>query len=516
MSDQANLTLPLLPYTLSFPTGKIKSSSVSEDRERKNGTFRFSAAAGKTGFLYLGDTYLSRVTVNGQGTGFSVNGEKNRGDVDGLKARLARASLRLSVSAGYAWIAPDQGPLKGGTLVQMDADPGEPFMLVFRDSGFAIGEGEVVIIDGFWGLRITGMYGEPKAPPSLKGFIQTEVPLGSLPLTVEELMTVGEGSILQLDTLSTRPLALVSGGTPLAEGTLHVYRDLAPSLTQTFTREIRSGNGKLFFRVWGRGAAGYRTPDCLDPDGLPPDRSQASADHGIPTVFQFLRYLPSERLHGYLDTVSVDLAAFILKCLVSQPGEEEKGGELLRRLSARPGFIRRFILCNPVRSAIHLDGIIAAELSGVCGEGELEMIAAERVTPFEDPYNPVRTAAGAMVSMDIASQSDLLLRLKGEDEELYGEFRRFFFLMEDIVLLDDRAIQKLLREIDYDVLARIFSRSDDRIKEKILGNMSKRGGLMLQEEIDLLGKTPDDVYDAAAKKLLDILRRLVESGEIAL
>ena len=90
------------------------------------------------------------------------------------------------------------------------------------------------------------------------------------------------------------------------------------------------------------------------------------------------------------------------------------------------------------------------------------------------------------------------------------------FVFEDIVLLDDRSIQRVLREVDARDLAIALKGASDAVKEKIFKNMSQRARQMLQEEMEYMGPVRVKQIEEAQQKIISIIRRLEEAGEIVI
>src|SRR5262249_44813816 len=96
----------------------------------------------------------------------------------------------------------------------------------------------------------------------------------------------------------------------------------------------------------------------------------------------------------------------------------------------------------------------------------------------------VRSLASILNSSNRATERNILDHLADEDGELAEEVRRLLFVFEDILKLDDRAIQLVLREVDSKDLALAMRGSTGDVQEKILANMSQRGAEMLREEME--------------------------------
>ena len=74
-----------------------------------------------------------------------------------------------------------------------------------------------------------------------------------------------------------------------------------------------------------------------------------------------------------------------------------------------------------------------------------------------------------------------------EDPELAEEIKKLMFVFEDIILLDDRSVQQVLREVDQKDLALALKGSSEEVKEKVKKNMSKRAAELIEEELEFMG-----------------------------
>lgn len=88
------------------------------------------------------------------------------------------------------------------------------------------------------------------------------------------------------------------------------------------------------------------------------------------------------------------------------------------------------------------------------------------------------------------------------------------FVFEDIVLLDDRAIQKVLREVDQQELAKALKAVDNEVQDKIFKNMSKRAANTLKEDMEFMGPIRLKDVEEAQQKIVSVIRKLEEQGEI--
>ena len=116
--------------------------------------------------------------------------------------------------------------------------------------------------------------------------------------------------------------------------------------------------------------------------------------------------------------------------------------------------------------------------------------------------------------MDRGTEKTIIEALEVEDPELAEEIKKRMFVFEDIVLLDDKAIQKVMREVDNADLSKALKSVDAEVQEKIFKNMSKRAASGLREEMDFMGPVRLKDVEEAQQKIVNIIRKLEEQGEI--
>ncbi len=117
-------------------------------------------------------------------------------------------------------------------------------------------------------------------------------------------------------------------------------------------------------------------------------------------------------------------------------------------------------------------------------------------------------------NVDRGTEKIIIEALEEEDPELAEEIKKRMFVFEDIVLLDDRSIQKVLREVDTQDLAKALKGVDAEVQEKIYRNMSKRAASLLREDMDFMGPIRLRDVEESQQKIVNIIRKLEESGDI--
>ena len=133
------------------------------------------------------------------------------------------------------------------------------------------------------------------------------------------------------------------------------------------------------------------------------------------------------------------------------------------------------------------------------------------------------TAAGGVDSIveilnlvDRSSEKSIIESLEDEDPDLAEEIKKKMFVFEDIVMLDDRSISKVLREVNNDEMAKALKQVDAEVQDKIFRNMSKRAGAMLRDEMEYMGPIRVKDVEEAQQKIVSIIRHLEDKGEIVI
>jgi flagellar motor switch protein FliG len=127
-----------------------------------------------------------------------------------------------------------------------------------------------------------------------------------------------------------------------------------------------------------------------------------------------------------------------------------------------------------------------------------------------------RTAASILNFLDTPIESKLMEQVRTENEDLAAQIEDMMFVFENLREVDDRGIQTMMREVSTDLLSLALKGVDDDMKQKFLKNMSSRAAEMLVEDMEAKGPVKLSEVEAAQKEILDVARKLEESGEIVL
>jgi len=127
-----------------------------------------------------------------------------------------------------------------------------------------------------------------------------------------------------------------------------------------------------------------------------------------------------------------------------------------------------------------------------------------------------KAAADIMNYLDTAVEGPLMDSLRETDEDMSQQIQDLMFVFDNLIDVDDRGIQAILRDVPGEQLQLALKGADDLLKEKILGNMSKRAAEMLEDDLEAMGPIRISEVEAAQKEVLTIARRLSDAGEIML
>ena len=127
-----------------------------------------------------------------------------------------------------------------------------------------------------------------------------------------------------------------------------------------------------------------------------------------------------------------------------------------------------------------------------------------------------KSLADILNKTSVSLSKELLDKLEQQDPDVALEVKRLMFLFDDIVHIQDKDIQKIMREVDRKELALALKVADEKLKNKIFANMSERAADLLKEELQYMGMVKLKEVEAAQAKIIDIVKSLEENGEITL
>ena len=128
----------------------------------------------------------------------------------------------------------------------------------------------------------------------------------------------------------------------------------------------------------------------------------------------------------------------------------------------------------------------------------------------------VKAAANILNFVDTAIEGEVMEMIKDVDAELGQQIQDLMFVFDNLIDVDDRGMQQLLREVSSDTLILALKGADETMREKIFSNMSKRAAEIMRDDLENKGPVRLSEVENAQKEILAIARRMADSGEIAL
>lgn len=147
-------------------------------------------------------------------------------------------------------------------------------------------------------------------------------------------------------------------------------------------------------------------------------------------------------------------------------------------------------------------------------EAVLERKLSSTVTQDFSETGGVDAVVQVLNGVDRATEKTILDALEIQDPELAEEIRKRMFVFEDIVTLDNRSIQRIVRECENEDLILSMKVSSEEVREILFKNMSQRMAESFQEEMEVMGPVRLRDVEEAQARIVSIIRRLEDSGEI--
>ncbi|MCZ7603284.1 MAG: flagellar motor switch protein FliG [Melioribacteraceae bacterium] len=117
---------------------------------------------------------------------------------------------------------------------------------------------------------------------------------------------------------------------------------------------------------------------------------------------------------------------------------------------------------------------------------------------------------------NVSLSKDLLDKIAEKDPDVGMEIKRLMFMFDDLINIQDKDLQKILREVDRKELVLALKIADEKLKNKIYSNMSERASSLLKEELQYMGMVKLKEVEGAQANIIDVVKRLEEDGEISL
>jgi len=218
--------------------------------------------------------------------------------------------------------------------------------------------------------------------------------------------------------------------------------------------------------------------------------------------FEFVRKADPSQLLNFIQKEHPQTIALVLAYLKPQQAStilsalpQEKQADVARRIATMDRTSPEVIK--------EVERILEKNLSSLVTE---DFTAAGGIQAIVDILNNV----------DRGTEKYIMETLEIEDMDLAEEIKRRMFVFEDILTLDNRSIQRFLRDVDNNQLAIALKGSTEEVKNVIFANMSKRLAEMIKEDIEFMGPVRLKDVEEAQQKIVNIIRKLEDAGEIVI
>ena len=218
--------------------------------------------------------------------------------------------------------------------------------------------------------------------------------------------------------------------------------------------------------------------------------------------FGFLQRADSANLLAFIQDEHPQTIALILAHL--QPG---KAGEILAGLHGQKQV-------EVIKRVANMETTNPEVIKAV--EKGLESRLQDLVNQSFEKTGGVESVAEMLNLTDRATEKGIMEGLEVDDPDLVENIRRLMFVFDDIMLVDNKGIQQVLKEVDNETLTLALKTAGEELKQKIFDNMSERASKLIQEDMQFMGPTRVSDVEGAQQKIVDIVRRLEDSGDLVI
>lgn len=216
--------------------------------------------------------------------------------------------------------------------------------------------------------------------------------------------------------------------------------------------------------------------------------------------FRYFKHLTSDEIISILFGEHTQLIALVLSYL-----EPHQSAEIVCAMSEelKIDVLNKMATSTspPIQIIKQVDELLEAKVASL----------GDRLdTPNERKY---RAIAEILNRSDSVTEKTIMQRINEEYPEIAQEIKTLMFVFEDISIVEDRALRQMLSETETSTIALSLKTASKAVKDKIYKNMSKRMGLMVEEEQQVLGPKPLSEVEAAQKIIVDALAKMEAQGE---
>jgi len=252
-----------------------------------------------------------------------------------------------------------------------------------------------------------------------------------------------------------------------------------------------------------RSSLAAERPPAPPPEPAPPPVNITAEDIAADPL-GCLRRFPAERLALALRDEQPRTAVILLQHL-----DAKHAGDVLRQLPAELRKTLAVQLSNPA-------AVCREVVERIVHVALVKGLAADATPAEDDPRVRHKNMADLLRVLDKQERADILVSLEEQDAAFAAGVKDFLYQFEDLLRLENRAVQKLLGEIETRDLALALRGAPDQLRDKVLDNLSKRARELLSDEIALLSTVAPSQVESARKTITQVIQRMVERGEAEL
>lgn len=240
---------------------------------------------------------------------------------------------------------------------------------------------------------------------------------------------------------------------------------------------------------------------------LPPERYEKfmqslESDDDLTEGFESLRWVDAQTISAFLRHEHPQTSALVLAHL-----ETEKAVEILGHLpdKTRPEIVMRIARLDRINPALVRDiqDIMMGEIMA-SGTGKSKLVGG------------VEAVAELLNQLDSMNEEAIFTTMEEQDPEMAEKIREMMFVFEDLIKIDDRGMQAIMKEVTNDMLTLSLKTAPDELRAKIYRNISSRAAEMIKEDLAVMGPTKLAEVEKAQQEIIKVCRRLEGEGKLSL
>ncbi|MGK5094727.1 flagellar motor switch protein FliG [Deltaproteobacteria bacterium TL4] len=229
-------------------------------------------------------------------------------------------------------------------------------------------------------------------------------------------------------------------------------------------------------------------------DGLKAHQEEGALDS--------LKYMDAKVIASYIVNEHPQTISLIMAHLTDMEQASTVLRELPENLQADVVYRMAILESIPPGVIAEMDEVLSEEMKTAAGVGT--------------KVGGVESVAEILNSLDKASETRILATIEESNPDLAEQIRELMFTFEDLVLVDSRQMQNVLKEIDQNDLVLSLKTAGDSVKELIFSSMSSRQADMVREDLEIMGPVKVSDVEAAQQKIITVVRKMEEAGTLVI